>query len=366
MDFTPDETQRSISQLAADVLRGELTQERTPGRHGYDEHLWQALGKADLLGLSVPSELGGDDLGVAEVGAVLTEIGRYAAPLPAVATLACGALPVGAFGTARHRQQLLPAVASGESLVTAALHEPSALWTTEPTTTATKSAGQWRLDGRKTSVAFAAESTRVIVPATTPDGVELFLVSPDAKGVTLRSSPNSAATPEHTVILDGVLLDEDERMASHTGTVALQQLHRFALAGLCAVADGALAAVLELTTTHLGTRHQFGKALASFQSASSQVADIYIAARTLHLATSSAIWRLSEGMDAEQDLGVAGYWLATEAPPALANAHHLHGGVGVDETYPLHHYYALIKDLARLAGGTRARTRSLAQAIGGA
>jgi len=63
---------------------------------------------------------------------------------------------------------------------------------------------------------------------------------------------------------------------------------------------------------------------------------------------------------------VAGYWLATEAPPALANAHHLHGGIGVDETYPLHHYYALVKDLARQAGGTHTRTRDLAAAIGGA
>src|SRR5699024_4978886 len=299
-----------------------------PGRHGYDEQLWQALGKADLLGLSVPAELGGDDLGVAEVGAVLTEIGRYAAPLPAVATLACGALPEGALGTSRQRDQLLPAVASGESLRTAALHEPSVPWTTKPTTTVTESAGQWRLDGCKTAVAFAAESTRVIVPASASDGVELFLVSPDAPGVTLRSSPNSTATPEYTLTLDGVPVDEDERVGSRAGTVALRELHRFALAGMCAVADGALAAVLELTTTHLATRHQCGKALASFQSASSQVADIYVAARTLHLATSSATWRLGEGMDAEQDLAVAGYWLATEAPPALANAHHLHGGVG--------------------------------------
>ena len=31
--------------------------------------------------------------------------------------------------------------------------------------------------------------------------------------------------------------------------------------------------------------------------------------------------------------------------------HHLHGGVGVDETYPLHKYSATAKDLARVLGG---------------
>lgn len=366
MDFSPDENQRAISGLATDVLRGELSEERTTGPRGYDEQLWYALGKAGLLGLSVPGDLGGDDLGVAEVNAVLTEIGRYAAPVPALATLACGVLPLGTLGTTKQRAELLPGAATGEALLTAALHEPSAPWTTRPATTATETGGQWRLDGHKTAVPFAETASRIIVPATTPAGPQLFLVSPQTEGVTLRASSSSAGTPEHTVVLSGARLSDEDRLAATSGDSALQTLHRFALAGMCALGDGALAAVLELTTTHLGERHQFGKPLATFQSATSQVADIYIAARTLHLAASSATWRLGEGGDADADLAVAGYWLTTEAPPALANGHHLHGGVGVDETYPLHHYYALVKDLARQAGGTRTRTRGLAAAIGGA
>jgi 3-oxo-4-pregnene-20-carboxyl-CoA dehydrogenase alpha subunit len=78
---------------------------------------------------------------------------------------------------------------------------------------------------------------------------------------------------------------------------------------------------------------------------------VYIAARTLHLATRAACWRLGAGRDAGTDLDVAAYWLAREAPVALQTCQHLHGGLGVDVTYPLHRHYAWGKDLARFVGG---------------
>ena len=52
---------------------------------------------------------------------------------------------------------------------------------------------------------------------------------------------------------------------------------------------------------------------------------------------------------------MAAYWLAAEAPAALQVLHHLHGGLGVDVTYPLHRYYSAAKDLVRLVGGASYR-----------
>ena len=76
-----------------------------------------------------------------------------------------------------------------------------------------------------------------------------------------------------------------------------------------------------------------------------QVADVYIASRTTDLAADNAAWRVAEGLDATDDLAVAAYWLCTEGPKALRTCHHLHGGMGVDETYPLHHYFSWVTDL---------------------
>src|SRR5213079_345728 len=95
------------------------------------------------------------------------------------------------------------------------------------------------------------------------------------------------------------------------------------------------------------SRQQFGRPLATFQAVAQQIADVAIAARTLHLATLSACWRLGTGRPAGADLDVAAHWLAEELPGALRTCHHLHGGLGLDVTYPLHRYSSLARDLVR-------------------
>jgi alkylation response protein AidB-like acyl-CoA dehydrogenase len=82
-------------------------------------------------------------------------------------------------------------------------------------------------------------------------------------------------------------------------------------------------------------------------------------ARTLHLATLSACWRLAEGHDAGPDIDVAAYWMAAYAPAVLRVCHHLHGGTGMDASYPLPRFSALIKDLVRYTGGTGYRLDQL-------
>jgi alkylation response protein AidB-like acyl-CoA dehydrogenase len=74
MDFRPDETQQTISRLAAEVVAGA----------GSPERLWKDLGQAGLLTLGVPASAGGAGLGIFETTLVLTEIGRRAAATPAL------------------------------------------------------------------------------------------------------------------------------------------------------------------------------------------------------------------------------------------------------------------------------------------
>ena len=60
---------------------------------------------------------------------------------------------------------------------------------------------------------------------------------------------------------------------------------------------------------------------------------------------------------------MAGYWLAEHGPPALRTCHQLHGGIGMDVSYPLHRYSALVNDLARFAGGADYRLDVLAARV---
>ncbi|MDX8029289.1 acyl-CoA dehydrogenase family protein [Lentzea sp. BCCO 10_0856] len=313
MDFSLDEAQQEIAALAADVLGRESD---TP---------WKALGEAGLLALAVPERLGGDGLGALETAVLLTEVGRRAADVPALATLALGVLPIVRHGTPEQQDELLPLVTQQHGVLTAALSEPSAPLPAVPSTTA----GPDGIFGVKINVPHAGEAQRILV--STDAGV--FIVDPAQPGV---------STSDGTVHLDGA---QGQELAG-----AAEDLRRFALMGAVAVADGVLAGALDLTVKHVGTRHQFGKPLSTFQAAACQVADVYIAARTLHLAALTACWSLDD-----HDLGTAAYWLAAEAMPAVHTCHHLHGGLGLDITYPMHRYYGMAKELTRFVGGVEHR-----------
>ncbi|MPY82162.1 MAG: acyl-CoA dehydrogenase [Actinophytocola sp.] len=349
MDFGQDEIALAISGLAGDVLRKECD----PAA-GYDERAWAALAKAGLLALPLPADLDGDGLGIAEAAALLTEVGRHAAGVPALATLALGALTVAEHGTAGQRDALLPGVGAGTALLTAALSEPGSPLPEAPATRATPG---WSLTGTKTAVLHATRADRVLVTATTPDGIGVFLLDPHAEGVTIAATPTSTGAPEHTLTLAAA---PAELLGTDTTGATADALRANGVAGALALGSGALAGALELTTEHLRTRHQFGKPLATFQAVAQQIAEVYVAARTVELSATSAVWRLATGRDAAEDIDIAAYWLTTEAPSALRTCHHLHGGIGVDVTYPLHRYYATLKDIARFLGGAGHRLDTLA------
>jgi 3-oxo-4-pregnene-20-carboxyl-CoA dehydrogenase alpha subunit len=336
VDFTPGETETEAARLAALVLGAAA-----PSSADFDDGLWKELGHAGLLALALPADLGGENLGALATAAVLTETGRHAARIPALATLAVGVLPVARDTDPELRRRLLAGVATGESLLTAALREPSDPMPALPATVASRGT----VSGVKTGVPYAAAARWILVPASTPAGTAVVVVESDAAGLSCQRTHSSAGLPEYTLRLDRTPVVAVLDGCDVTG------LYELAAAGACAVADGALSAALELTTAHVRSREQFGRPLATFQAVAQQIADVYSAARTLHLATVSACWRLDTGLDAGSDTDVAAFWLAEYGPAALRTCHHLHGGLGMDISYPLPRYSALITDLVRLVGG---------------
>ena len=364
MDFSLEEQHEDLRTLTAGLLAREATVERLVAHElskaPYDSTTWKAMAQAGLLGLVLPEDEGGQGFGALELAVVLTEVGRRAAPVPALACLALGALPVARYGTAAQRAALLPGVASGDALLTAAVREPDGA----APALASATDGGYRLDGVKVGVPYAAVAARILVPATTPDGVGVFLVDPAADGVTLTPSHTSDGQPESRLGLAGVRVEADALLGDVADGAAARFLADHAAAALCAVGVGVLEEALRLTTEHLRTREQFGRPLGTFQAAAGEIADVYIATQALQAATRSACWRLATGRDARGHLGVAGYWLAHHGARALNTCQHLHGGIGVDITYPLHRYFSLSRYLGQSLGGASQQLDQLGALVG--
>lgn len=324
MDFTPDPAQQAV----ADVVNTALGRENT----------WGSLVSGGVFGLGLPERLGGDGLGLSEIATALTGIGRHGLVSPAVATLGLGLVPLLEFADGAQQDRFLEGVGRG-LILTGALNEPGASLPEHPATTLSDG----RLNGVKIAVPYAEQAVWMLV--TVGDGV--VVVSPRAHGVRLLKSPASTIADEYTVEFSDVAVGSGDLLARATPP----QINQLALAAVGAYASGLVAGALRLTADYVAQRHQFGRPLSTFQTVAAQLAEVYIASRTLGLVATSVIWRLSECLDAEDDLDVLGYWLTSQAPPVMQICHHLHGGMGMDITYPMHRYYSAIKDLTRWLGG---------------
>jgi alkylation response protein AidB-like acyl-CoA dehydrogenase len=322
MDFSPDEGQQAV----ADVVTSAL------GR----DNSWDALVSGGVTAFGVPDRLGGDGLGLGEVGTALIEVGRHGTISPALATLGLGLIPLLELASDEQQNRYLAGVPKG-SVLTAALNEPGAPLPDRPATTL--SGG--KLNGVKVAVPYAEQADWLVVTA----GDAVAVISPKADGVQVVKTPTANHGDEYSVTfsdaeVDGVLDGAQPR-----------RVNQLALAAIGAFASGLVAGALRLTADYVANREQFGKPLSTFQTVAAQLAEVYIASRTLTLASNSVLWRLTEGLDADDDIDILGYWLASQAPPVMQLCHHLHGGMGMDIDYPMDRYYSGIKDLTRLVGG---------------
>jgi alkylation response protein AidB-like acyl-CoA dehydrogenase len=328
MDFDLTATQQAVADVATSVLDRDNS--------------WKALVEGGVTALPVPDRLGGDGVGLPEVATVLTEAGRHGAITPALATLGFGVVPLVDLASDDQQDRFLAGVAKG-GVLTAALNEPGAALPDRPAT----AFANGRLSGTKVGVAYAEQAEWIIVTADNA----VVVVSPKADGVRLVKTPTSNGSDEYAVTFDGVAVPDSDVLAG----ASAHRVNQLALAAIGAYADGLVAGALRLTADYVANRKQFGKPLSTFQTVAAQLAEVYIASRTIDLAAKSVIWRLSEGRDADKDLDVLGYWVTSQAPRVMQLCHHLHGGMGMDITYPMHRYYSTIKDLSRLLGGSSHR-----------
>ena len=356
MDLGFTEDQEALRDLAARILAAHATTDRLkqveadPDR--FDRTLWLELARANLLGLGIAEEHGGIDGGLVEVCLLLEQAGAAVAPVPLWPTLVLGARTIARHGSGALKSALLPRVAAGDLVLTAALEEPDNDDPTRPTTTATWEGDAWRLEGVKTAVPAAHIAERIIVPARSNGGVGLFVLDPSSGGVSLERQLSTSGEILSILRLDGPAVPEDDVLIDPGGeSEALALLRDEALTGLCALQVGIAERALRMTAAYLSEREQFGRPLGKFQAVQQRAADAYIDVEAMRWTMWQAAWMLDEGLPAGDGVAIAKFWAADGGHRVLAAAQHLHGGIGVDLEYPLHRYTLGAKHLELTLGG---------------
>ncbi|MDP1882112.1 MAG: acyl-CoA dehydrogenase family protein, partial [Bradyrhizobium sp.] len=133
---------------------------------GYSPAIWKQFADLGWLALPISEQYGGLGAGPVETGIVMEAFGRGLVAEPYLATVVIGAGLIAACGSEAQKQTMLAKVADGSLCLAFAHSERAARFDLAYVeTTATKTAGGWRLDGRKIAVLDGHAAGQIIVSA---------------------------------------------------------------------------------------------------------------------------------------------------------------------------------------------------------
>lgn len=368
MDFNISEELNSVQQLAQQIL-GDFTgveqlQAVDQQEQRLDRALWQALAEAGLLGLDIEQGQGGTDLGFFSLCSLCEEVGRTVAPVPVVPVLVAAAGTLRRFAAVDLKERWLPGIADGSVLLSAALEEYNNDDPARPSSSARRGDGGFRLSGTKICVEMADVSRRILLSAQSDEGLVVALVDPAAEGVTLSAQRVTSGEIRHELAMDGVLVPVEEIVAvGDQAQVAMNWARQATRTALSAMAVGLCDKMMRMTGSYTTERHQFGRAVATFQAVSHRVADCFIDVECLRLVTQQAASLIDTGQDAEEAATIAKIWCGDTAHRVSQASQHCHGGTGVDRDYPLFRYCLQARQIELSNGTSASLTGELGQAI---
>lgn len=349
MDFSLSEEQEAVGKVARQLFEHRATPERLTELESaevrYDAQLWRELAAADLLGVALPESVGGTGGGFLELAMLLCEVGAAVAPVPAYATLLLGADTIARHGDPQLQQRYLPGVVDGSRLLTGAITEAGRSDPVTPATTARPDGDGWRLEGAKSLVPAAQLAGAIVVSAACDDGAALFVVDADADGVDVQPVTTTNGEPFADVTLHGAV---GQRLAADS--TAVSALYSRALVGLAAMQMGVAERALRLAAAYTSEREQFGRPIGSFQAVQQRMADAFIDTEAIRWTTWHAAWLVAQGRPADREAAIAKFWAAEAGARVTATAQQVHGGMGIDITYPLFRYFLWAKQIELMLG----------------
>lgn len=250
------------------------------------QHLLPLFAELGLFALAVPPAHGGTGPHWRVLTRVQERMAQHAfmAAVLFNRVVCFGMSSVMTYGSTAQQATLLPDLLAGRCLISLALTEPGAGSDAGAVATRAERNGDgWRLTGRKTWISGAESARFMVVAARTdagssgPRGVTLFLVPPDARGVSMTKLDKlgNRCSLSWDIGLDGVHVPHDSLMGElGDGFRHLMSTLNAARAGLAASVVGVAQAAVDDAVTHAKSRVQFGKRIGDFQVIAHRLADM--------------------------------------------------------------------------------------------
>ncbi len=380
-DLTPElaELQQSVRRLAQDKVKPRAREIDATGEYPAD--IFEAFRAADLLGLCLPTELGGSGAGILGLTIAIEEVAKYSNA--AALMLLLTRLPVGPVliaGNDDQKHRYLPGIASGEQRAAFGLSEAVAGSDVAGMRTRAVpdrgSDGGWVLTGTKCWMSGVVEADWYTVFAKTGDpssrahdAITAFIVERSWPGV-------SVGRTDHKMGVRGV----------HTGELVLEDVHvpaenvigevggfRLAMLGLNAMRPivaargiGLAEGALMYATEYVKGRQAFGHTIADFQGIQWEIAKVAVDIEAARLLTYRSAWLADQGKFGKEYvpfLSMAKYFATELAVRASGLAVQLLGAAGYMEDHPTELWYRDAKQLTIVEGTSQVQLGLIARGV---
>ena len=370
MDFTYDDEQQALREAVRGLVGrayGDFESRRRAVDEdpGFSETVWLQLAEMGVLGLPFDERYGGMGAGAVEVGIVAHELGRVLAPEPFLTSVVLAGGLVAAAGSEEQKAELLGGLASGDLVLAFAHAEPGSRWApTAEGVRAERAGDRWTLSGVKEPVPHGARADVLVVSAVLPDGgTGLFVVR--GAGVVRDGYRTHDGARAARVVLDATAATPLGTAEDRTGIVA--RVLDTARVAACNEAVGLMEVALDLTSSYLKSRKQFGVTLNTFQALTFRSADMYV---SLELARSMALWAtmvLDGGSGEETSVAAsrAALQVSRAGRHVGQEAIQLHGGIGMTAEYSVGTYASRLTALDHLLGDGNHHLGLLAAGVSG-
>ena len=252
--------------------------------HVIPRDIWLEAGKQGFLGLDIPEEYGGAGADDYRFNAILAEeLAKFTAAVSSCFGIHADVCPpyLVDLGTEEQKQRWLPAIASGEKIISIGMTEPSGGSDLAALkTTAVRDGDDWIINGSKTFITNGNQCDLAIVatrtdPSKGAKGITLFMLEADMPGFTKGNKLDKVGQVESDtseLFFDNVRVPDANRIGEEgMGFIAMMQRLPQERVG-AAVGNVAHAAqILDETIAYTKERKAFGQPLFGFQNKLSAV-----------------------------------------------------------------------------------------------
>ncbi len=382
-DLSPElaDLQKSVRRLAQDKVRPRAREIDATGEYPTD--LFEAFRHADLLGLCLPTELGGSGAGILGLTIAIEEVAKYsnaAALMLLLTRLPAG--PVLIAGNDDQKQRYLPGIASGELRAGFGLSEAVAgsdvagMRTKAVPDTTPGNGDGWVLSGTKCWMSGVVEADWYTVFAKTGDpssrahdSITAFIVERGWDGVSVgRTDAKMGVRGVHTgeLVLEGVHVPA-ANVIGEVGGFRLAMLGLNAMRPIVAARGIGLAeGALMYATEYVKERKAFGGTIADFQGIQWEIAKVAVDIEAARLLTYRAAWLADQGKFTKEYvpfLSMAKYYATELAVRASGLAVQLLGAAGYMEDHPTELWYRDAKQLTIVEGTSQVQLGLIARGV---